>query len=298
MKIAVITIYCDEWFRLDNWVDLYDSYKDEIYLHIIINNGKEEDNDMLSTRFPKSKIIYSESKNMTFCYNLGAKEALLHPEVEAIMHVTNDIKFEKGTLTRLYNKLMEDPKLALIGPVMLKKDSEYIESFGYIINKYYGDSKALYRGRLFNDLKDSFKYVSCVPGGAIMMKCSAYEKFGYQDENIHMYCDERDIYIRLDKLGFKEGVLCTAKAWHQHVFKPGSTARSTTASYLTARNRMYITIKHNNTFISLCEFFRLYFRYLSRFIISRIRRQPSADNYMASISGLINGYKNNMNNNF
>lgn len=298
MKIAVITIYCDEWFRLDNWKSLYDAYKNEVYLHIIINNGKKEDDEKLSIFFPNSKIIYSESKNMTFSYNLGVKEALLHPEVEAIMQVTNDIKFEVSTLSKLYDKLMEDTKLAIIGPVMLKKNSEIIESFGYIIDKYYGDSKPLYRGLLFKDLKESFKYVSCVPGGAIMVKREAYEKFGFQDENIHMYCDERDMYIRLHKLGYKEGVLCTAKAWHQHIFKPGTTTRSTMASYLTARNRMYITVKHNNSIIAFCEFCRLYFRYTSMLIIAMIKRNSYTDYYRASIKGVINGYKKKMNNDF
>ena len=111
-----------------------------------------------------------------------------------------------------------------------------------------------------------------------------------------MYCDERDMYIRLHKLGFKEGVLCTVKAWHQHIFKPGSTSRNTMASYLTARNRMYITIKHNNSFISFCEFCELSFRYVTKYLIAKIRKNPLADFHKASINGLINGYKNNMNN--
>ncbi|MBQ2886607.1 MAG: glycosyltransferase family 2 protein [Alphaproteobacteria bacterium] len=296
MKIAAITIYCDEWFRLDDWIKHYSNYKDELYLHIIINNGLIDDNQKLSTCFPHSKVIYSESKNMIFCYNLGVKEAFSHPEIDAIMQVTNDVKFERGTLTQLYNQLMSDSTLAVIGPVMLRKDSQIIESFGYIIEKFYGDSTALYSGKSFDDLNESFKYVSCVPGGAIMVKRNAYEDFGLQDENIHMYCDERDMYIRFSKLGYKEGVLCTAKAWHQHVFKPGTATRSTLASYLSARNRIYVTKKHNSSIIAFCEFFRLFIRYVYAYLIAVIRRNSYADFYMASIKGLLNGYMNNMTN--
>ena len=296
MKIAVITIYCNEWYRLDNWIKLYETYKDETYLHIIINNGQIGDNHMLSTCFPNSKVLYSENKNMTYSYNLGLTEAFSNPEVDAIMQVTNDVKFELGTLTQLYDKLMSDPSLAVIGPVMLKRDSNIIESFGYIINKYYGDSLALYSGMSFDDLTESFKYVSCVPGGAIMVKRSAYEKFGMQDEKIHMYCDERDMYIRFHKLGYKEGVLCTTKAWHQHVFKPGTSTRSTIASYLTTRNRIYITKKHNNSLISFYEFSRLLLRYVLMYIISIIKRSSSTNFYQASIKGLLDGYMNKMTN--
>ena len=296
MKIAVITIYCNECYRLDNWTKLYETYKDETYLHIIINNGQIGDNHMLSTCFPNSKVLYSENKNMTYSYNLGLKEAFSNPEVDAIMQVTNDVKFELGTLTQLYDKLMSDPSLAVIGPVMLKRDSNIIESFGYIINKYYGDSLALYSGMSFDDLTESFKYVSCVPGGAIMVKRSAYEKFGMQDEKIHMYCDERDMYIRFHKLGYKEGVLCTPKPWPQHVFKPGTSTRNTIASYLTTRNRIYITKKHNNSLISFYEFSRLLLRYVLMYIISIIKRSSSTNFYQASIKGLLDGYMNKMTN--
>ncbi len=296
MKIAAITIYCDEWYRLDNWIKHYENYKEELYLHIIINNGLKDDNQKLSNSFPNSIVIYSESKNMTFCYNLGVKEALSYPEIDAIMQVTNDVKFERGTLTQLYNQLMFDPTLAVIGPVMLRKDSQIIESFGYIIEKFYGDSDALYRGKSFYDLNESFKYVSCVPGGAIMVKRKAYEEFGLQDENIHMYCDERDMYIRFHKLGYKEGVLCTAKAWHQHIFKPGTATRSTIASYLTARNRIYVTKKHNTSIITFYEFFRLFIRYIYAYCIAVMRRNSNADFYLASIKGVVNGYMNNMTN--
>lgn len=296
MKIAAITIYCNEWYRLEDWKKYYLNYKDELYLHIIINNGIVEDNQKLLNYFPNSKVIYSRSKNMTSCYNLGVKEALSYPDIDAIMQVTNDIKFERGTLSQLYNRLMSDPTLAVIGPVMLRKDSYIIESFGYMIDNFYGDSNALYNGKSFMDLNDSFKYVSCVPGGAIMVKRSAYEKFGLQDENIHMYCDERDMYIRFRKLGYKEGVLCTAKAWHQHVFRPGTVARSTAASYLTSRNRIYVTKKHNTSIITIYEFLRLLIRYIYAYLIALIRRNSYADYYLASIKGLVNGYLNNMTN--
>lgn len=297
MNIATITIYCNEWFRLDAWTRLYEEYKNEVYMHIIVNNGIPEDNDILHSHFPNSIIIYSQSKNMTLSYNLGVKEALKDKKVDAIMQITNDIKFESGTLSLLYKKLVADPTLAVIGPVVLKKDSDIIECFGYKIKKYYGNSRSLYRGQNINDLKEDFRYVSCIPGGAIMIRRSAYEKFGYQDENIHMYCDERDMYIRFDKLGYKEGVLCSAKAWHQHIFKPGSVKRGNTATYYTLRNRMYITSKHNNKIISISEFIYLYTRYVTLLIINAIKNGEFSDLFLSAIKGLKDGFKGDMSKN-
>ena len=96
MNVASITLYHNEDFRLDNWVKLYNEYKDEIYLHIIVNNGNKEDMPMLRERFPNSHILYSESSNMTHSYNMGVLEAMKYPEIDAIMQITNDIRIFGG----------------------------------------------------------------------------------------------------------------------------------------------------------------------------------------------------------
>lgn len=289
MKIASITLFCNEKFRLPQWLELYNEYKSEIYLHVIVNNGKEEDSLMLKNHFPNSIVLYSSSSNMTYSYNVGVQEVMKHKEVDAIMQLTNDIKFLSGTITLLYGKLISDQKLAVIGPVMLRKDTEIIESFGYMVPKYYADAIALYREVPYKDLKEDFKYVSFVPGGAIMVKRSAYDLFGYQDEKIHMYNDERDMYIRFDKLGFREGVLCTAKAWHQHEYRPGTSMRTPMATYLTTRNRVYITSKYYNFLITFCVGLRLFGLAALRLIMHTFIRRKIREYDIANIKGVVHG---------
>ena len=289
MKIASITLYCNEDFRLKQWISLYNEYKSEIYLHVIVNNGKEEDSVMLKNCFPDSLILYSSSNNMTHSYNVGVKEIMKDKEVDAIMQITNDIRFLSGTITLLYNRLMSDSALAVVGPVMLKKDSEEIESFGYIIPKYYADAIPLYRGLQYHELKEDFKYVSSVPGGAIMVKRSAYDKFGYQDEKLHMYCDERDMYIRFDKLGYKEGVLCTAKAWHQHEYKPGKSVRTPIATYLTVRNRVYITSKYHSSIITLFVGLKFFCLAVLRTVFHTFIRRELLEYDIATLKGVLQG---------
>ena len=38
MKIAVITLFCREWFRAEAWKRYYDGDRDEGYLHAVGNN--------------------------------------------------------------------------------------------------------------------------------------------------------------------------------------------------------------------------------------------------------------------
>lgn len=228
-------------------------------------------------------------------YNLGVLEAMKYHEVNAIMQITNDIRLPKGSITSLYDKLMQDETLAVIGPVVLRKNSNIVESFGYIIPHCYSESIPLYRGVPYTEIKEPFKYVSSVPGGVIMVKRTAYEEFGLQDEKIHMYCDERDMFIRFEKLGYREGVLCTALASHEHIFKPGMNRRSTMATYLTARNRVYITAKYSNIFMTVFLFFKLLVRSMINMAKSLLRHREQATN-IAQIKGAFHGLIGKMSN--
>ena len=53
MKIAAITIYCNERFRADAWRKYYEEYKDDLYLHVIVNNGNPEETEYLQELFPE-----------------------------------------------------------------------------------------------------------------------------------------------------------------------------------------------------------------------------------------------------
>ena len=239
MKIATITLFCNEHFRIDDWVRYYEDYRDEITLHVIVNNGNKKDNILLKHYFPNSLVLYSETNNLTASYNVGLKKILEYEEIDAVMQITNDIRFERGAITTMYKKLYEEESLAVIGPVILKKNSRIIESAGFKISGYWGSQKALYKGCSLDELNEEFINVSFVPGGVNMVKRNAYELIGFQDENIHMYCDEMDLYIRFDKIGLKEGILKRAIAWHQHVNRPGSCNRPLLATYLSCRNKIY-----------------------------------------------------------
>ena len=64
MKIATITIFCNEEFRLNNWKELYNEYKDDVALHVIVNNGCSDDTKILQDNFPNSLVIESKTNNM------------------------------------------------------------------------------------------------------------------------------------------------------------------------------------------------------------------------------------------
>lgn len=130
MKIACITVFCNEKFRLDNWKYYFSEYKDDISMHVIVNNGNKEDTKILHEIFPDSIILESEGSNLVRAYNIGTKYILKDKSIDAIMQITNDIKFKKGGIAELYKLLYSDKNIAVSGPVLLEKDSNRVEVFG------------------------------------------------------------------------------------------------------------------------------------------------------------------------
>lgn len=248
MKIACITVFCNESFRLNKWVEFYDNYKEDLSLHIIVNNGNSSDTPTLKKAFPGSIVLESEGGNLLAAYNKGTNYSLKDPDVDAIMQITNDVKFEKGAIRKLYNLLNSEKNLAVIGPVVLQKDSFLVESYGIDYCKKTGEQTYPYYGKELSEISESIRKVSYVPAGTILQKRKAIERMGQQDENLNMYCDERDMYFRLEKLGYYEAVTKTAIAWHQHINRPGSEDRSLRAPYFSSRNSIYLLHKHSGRY--------------------------------------------------
>jgi GT2 family glycosyltransferase len=300
MNIACITVFCNERFRLENWIRFYSEYKEDISLHIIVNNGDVKDTDLLRQSFPNSVVLESEGGNLLKAYNVGTSYALNYSDVDAIMQITNDVRFESGAIKKLYELLFSDEKLAVVGPVLLKSDSQIVESYGidYQGWRHYrgGGQKYPYSGQDLESIKEIVRRTTYVPAGTILQKRSAIEKMGLQDDAMNMYCDERDMFIRLDKLGYYEAVTINAKAWHQHINRPGYTNRSLFAPFYSSRNGIYLVHKHANLFWAALESVRVLLYEFLLVFYHLINREPEKLQFdRAVIAGTCYGLLNIMN---
>ncbi len=244
MKVACITIAYNDDYKFEEWCKWYDIYKEELYLHIIVDNGSQKEFlDRVKAYFTNSHIIERKTNGgCTSAYNDGIRYALSDPNVDSIMLLGNDIKVKKGGIKELYSYLFSDEKLGMVGPIVLKKDSNVIEDFGVNIGTF--SNHFLYKDINLSQLPESKRmYVDSVPGGVSLSKREYYEKVGLQDENLFMYSDERDMAYRTKENGYKEGVTSKAIVWHQHIRCPYQDKRLK-SNYLIARNRIYLENKH------------------------------------------------------
>ncbi|MHA1410726.1 MAG: glycosyltransferase family 2 protein, partial [Candidatus Odinarchaeia archaeon] len=248
MKIAAIVTTYNDGYKLKEWIINHQEYKDELYMHIIVDNCSEPEYlEKVEKEFTDSVIIKRSSNGgCTAAYNDGIKYALNYPEVDAIMLIGNDMKLEKSGATKLYNFLMSDDKYDIVAPILLEKDSNKISDFGCKISKSLS-MVPFNVGENINDITVNIHEAEALTGGMNLAKREFYEIVGLQDEMLFMYSDEVDMGIRAFQNNFKMAAYKDAKSWHQHINNSiqGDT-RHPFSSYLIGRNKVYLSKKHFN----------------------------------------------------
>lgn len=263
MKIAAVSITMNDSYKLQEWKKWYEEYKDEVFVHIIVDNASDRNYvEQIKINFPDSILIERERNGAcTIAYNDGIRKALEIDGIDAIMLIGNDVRVAKGGLTKLYNFLFSDETLGIVSPICLKKDSDIVEDFGSKITKLLTmDPISSGAGKHFFEIREGDHYSETVLGGCCMAKVRFYREVGLQDEKLFMYSDEVDTGIRARKAGFKLGYTKEATAWHQHINIPGHTRRHPFSQYLIARNKVYLANKHFGRFRQIYVFFAIFFK--------------------------------------
>lgn len=249
MHVASVAITFNDGFKFREWVDHYNLYKDELYMNIIVDNGSDPEYlELVEKTFTDSHIISRQTNGgCTGAYNDGIRFALNDPLVDAIMLIGNDIRLERGGVSKLYNFLYSNVQYGMVGPVVLKKDSNLVEIFGGNINPKTLTFDHLNVNTPVSEVRESIVLSDSLPGGMNMAKRSFYEIVGLQDEYLFMYSDEIDTGIRARKHNMLMVATKDVLSWHQHINPGKAMARSPLAGFLWGRNEVYLAKKHFNS---------------------------------------------------
>lgn len=293
MKIAAITITYNDDYKFKEWCQHYEEYRNEIDIHIIVDNGSERGYLRQVKDYFKDSIIIERRDNggCTGAYNDGIKLALADKNVDAIALIGNDIKLLSGDCSKLYDFLYSNSEFGMVAPVILKKDSNIVEDFGSKISPYL-TMQPLNYGEPIQDVSDIYHIVESVAGGMNLSTREFYEKVGLQDENLFMYSDEVDMGLRAQKGGFKLAVTKTAVCWHQHINSPGDAVRKPYVSYLMARNKVYLAKKNGLIFslrVIAYHFVVFFGGYTKRIYSKEMRRY-----FYYYLRGILDGIRGNM----
>lgn len=297
MKIAVITVTKDDDDRrLSQWKDFYNEYKNDVYLHVIVDNAsRQEYVKKLEEAFPDSVIIKRKTNGgCTGAYNDGLQYCLDNSEADAIALLANDIKLSDGALGILYKELFENSDMCMIGPAECKPGTDIIENFGHHLGAEL-TMVCVYAGKKISELTQNREYTELVNGGENMAKSSFYRDYGLQDDKLFMYSDEIDTMLRAERANLKIGVTADAISWHYHIAATNSGERKAYCCYLMSRNKIYIAKKYfdkkrENTV------YRIFLRNGIRKLIYGILKcqKNCIEEAVYSLKGLKNGRKGDM----
>ena len=260
MKIAAISLTMNDYHVVDQWVKFYSEHKDVIYKHIIVHNTAKRDyEELISSKFPNSKIIIRQTNGgTTGAYNSGIKEAFKDPEVDAVLLLAHDCKITEHSIVELYNLLFSDKGIGAVAPILLDKDDKTIVAYGEMITKNAGLDR-LYHNQFLNANLPETVECECLPGGMNMVKREVYEKIGLQDESLFMYCDENDFFIRVGNSGYR--IIATSKALssHCHIYTEGTKNDNSLAWYYINRNHLLVCKKYKSFGATLSLFLNRFF---------------------------------------
>ena len=213
----------------------------------VIDNGSSDASlHVLKDHFPQVRVVALDS-NYGFCggYNRG----LRHIDAAYYVLLNSDIEVTPGWLPPLQKLLDEDQLIAAVQPRVLsyhnKTKFEYAGAGGGFIDSL---GYPFCRGRVFDFTEtDTGQYsdtreVFWASGACLMIRSSAYEKFGGLDEDFFAHMEEIDLCWKIIRSSHKVYYCGASIVYHAGA---GTLAyESPRKTYLNFRNGLILLVKH------------------------------------------------------
>jgi GT2 family glycosyltransferase len=151
--------------------------------------------------------------------NLGARLALAEPDVEYVWILNNDTLVEQDALTRLLERMADDPAIGICGAkVVYLEKPDVVQSLGggrFLRGR--ARCELLGKGASADAPVDAAAIeaqLSYVNGAAALVRRTLIETVGYMDEDYFLYWEEIDWAVRAAGR-FRLGYCDAAKVYHR-----------------------------------------------------------------------------------
>jgi GT2 family glycosyltransferase len=221
LMIPYVSIIVPNWNGKNVLYPCLESLMNLVYPNyeiIMVDNGSTDGSkEMVKRLFPKVRVVAS-STNLGFAggCNLGIKYA----KGEIIALFNNDATTEPLWLTKLVDKLVENPDVVLCsGLVFYDNPQNILWSAGARIDPITGIDWRIGHGQQLAKLDSSeLQDIDYIPGCAFIFPRKLLKKIGFLNENYFLYCEELDWTLCLRRLGYKFSIVTSAVVWHKASF--------------------------------------------------------------------------------
>ena len=121
-----------------------------------------------------------------------------------------------------------------------------------------------------------------------LVKREVYEKVGFQDESLFMYCDENEFFLRVSAAGYR--IMATSKALssHFHIFTEGTKNDNSLAWFYINRNHLLVCKQYRSFKMAFVLFLKRFFYNGIKYTVSFLKDKTPKKIYYYYL-GLIHG---------
>ena len=260
----------------DDTIECIDSYLNsgaELDHIIIVDNASSDGSvDALVERYGPDLMIIQAAENRGYPHalNLGIPKAL-ERGAQWVLLSNNDVIVDKKLLSELEKSSLTDPRVGLIGPLILYYEApEIIWFLGHRIIPGTLIGVGFYRGKHVSDKLPPYVPTDMVHGCVMAVKRDVFETIGLFDDSQLIYGDDPDFCWRAKQKGFSAIGATRAKVWHKisltmNIQKPRTR-------YLRIRNTIFFYRRYSRglTYIIMVTF--TFFRGIAMSIRDLLKR--------------------------
>jgi len=222
--LSVIYVYYNTPNEIKKSIEtLRHSLEKITYEIIIVDNASFKEIPMELIGLQDIRIIKNKEN---YGYGRGLNQGAKIARGKYLLLVNPDVEFDINSVTKLLNKIDNNPRIGVVGPQLLNKDGEILQSISgaptliqglftfSFINKIWPHNPFSEKYHNLSLDRNKDQSVDVVSGACVMVKRSLFDKVGGLDERFFMYFEETDFCLRIKRMGYKILYLPKAKVMH------------------------------------------------------------------------------------
>ncbi len=214
---------------------------------VVVDNASHDDSvARIRARLPHVQLHVAHS-NLGYGggINLGIRLAL-ERGADRVLLLNNDIEVDPDCVARLEAALDADDHVGVVGPMVLLPGAERrIWAAGGEVTHRQNVSRLRGHGRVWNGRFREDSTVDYVPGAALLVRRTVFERAGVFDESFFCYMEDVEFGQRAARAGFENRYVASAVAVHD---ASASTGGGYTAArkYMNAVNSVHFLRRHGS----------------------------------------------------
>ena len=196
------------------------------YLMVIVDNYSANDSLVQLKKYQSENCVILDSGingGYSFGNNVGLKWLRENSKVKYAVVANPDTFFDEKYIDKIVHVFETNPSIGLLTGIMLNKDGTVVDNQYWDCPGYKDDLLKCFL--LLNKIKNAKKriikkhngIIYQVPAGSCeVVRMSAMEKVEYFDDKVFLFYEENIITKRLERKGYKVGVLDNASYYHLH----------------------------------------------------------------------------------